>query len=91
MPDLPLKEIKYDTKVYEEELYYHNTVSRAESYISDVKMPPDLDTCYDCVRYMSVLKLYMDTIKTLPTTLTAKMGQNKDIYGLHALIFGFRF
>ena len=61
------KLVKYDNTKYENQLFYHNTVSRYKLYdcvLGKLSLEHDhLDNCYDCVSFISIVEDYLKLMK----------------------------
>lgn len=59
---------KYSSIIYEEQMFYHNTVARNSRYdvIGELSLHEDgLCNCYDCSAFISIIREYLYTIKNV--------------------------
>ena len=80
----PQKE--YDTRLYEDQCFYHNVVSRGQ-YYSHPYQVPYMDHCYDCMVEFEITRRYLESgfnktgssLTEMVQELTKALGQNNKL------------
>ena len=57
-----LKKRKWNCKLYEEQMYYFNTVTRCKCYNHNI-VTAGIDHCYDCSSEIHIIENYLNTVK----------------------------